>query len=581
MFNKLTLLAASTAIGMIPAINAYAADNNYAAAQIQGNGASSVSAVLNQEQNCFGNVPNKPLGFNDGTTQTLPDHNYVPVSPTTGNPAYNCAVKTVQDNVTALYISTGSGGGKNSWKNKNTSGITSNPFTFVANPSGGTNVHYAFSDSPISSSDLTTYNTTAAPTTGAAIQIPMFVTPIAVAYSPLYGKLNDGTSVVPLNLNLKFPRANGTGGLRLKKTTYCGIFNGTITNWNHPALQADNGGQSLMDPLDSPSRWSTTGVPIVLVGRFDNSGTTNIFTRALAGQCTSGDFVTGGADQLPAARKGTAVYGQQTGVLVSGTETAGKFGLVPGSDGVATTVGLAIPNPTTAGQVNLNGRIGYVGADWVAPSTISGSNLHSADLQSGTTTTFAAPTAAKAIAAFKGILPPQSATTGKYTPASTALGQMPGVRTDPLAWAFPATITFPGGAPNPLANPKAGYPITGTTNMLAYTCYASPAVRNAIQGFASFHLGKVTVSDDLTKVPAALVSSSALGTDGLPLGILPKNGIAALPGPFITAIVETFLTKVTTGNNPGALNLWIQDKQQTKSTVVTSANPTCTAGVGA
>ena len=35
---------------------------------------------------------------------------------------------------------------------------------------------------------------------------------------------------------------------------------------------------------------------------------------------------------------------------------------------------------------------------------------------------------ANATAAFKGILPPQSATTGKYTPTSTAAGQMPGWR---------------------------------------------------------------------------------------------------------------------------------------------------------
>lgn len=577
MFNKFTLLAASTAIGMIPAVNAYAATNTYPTAQIQGNGASSIVNVLNQTENCFGNVPNKPAGFNDGTTVTVPDHVYTPVSPTTGNPVYNCGTQTAQDGVTAIYVSTGSGGGKNSWKNKNTSGITNNPFTFATNASTGLkNIHYAFSDSALAAADITTYNSAAAPTTGAAIQIPMYVLPVAVAYAPTYGKLNNGTSIVPLAFNLKFPRANATGGLRMKKSTYCAIFNGTITNWNDPALQADNGGQSLMDPADNATRWSTTGVPIVLVGRLDNSGTTNIFTRALTAQCPGTNFTAGGSDQLPSAVKSTAVYGQNTGTLTSGAEVAGKFGLVTGSDGINTTVGITVADPVGAGNVTLNGRLGYVGADWVAPATLTGAVLKSADLQSGTTTKFVSPDAVNATLAFKGILPPQSLSTGKYSATSTAVGQMPGLRSDPLAWVFPASV-----AGNPLANPAAGYPLTGTTNMLLYTCYADPAVRNAIVGLASLNLGKLTIADDGTKVPAKLVTSTAKDAAGLPLGVLARNGIATLPSTFVNAIYETFLTKTTSGNNPSALNLWIQSKQQTKTTDVITQNTSCTAGVGA
>jgi ABC-type phosphate transport system substrate-binding protein len=585
MFNKLALFAGSTAIALVSTANAFAADNIYPTAKISGNGASSVSAVITQELNCFGG-PNNDLGFgSDGSTQNLPEHVYIPTSPTTGNPKYNCDSvvqsginpSSVQDNVDGHYVSTGSGGGKNSWRNLNTAGIAINPFP-AAFPTG--RIQFAFSDSPISSGDLATYNSTAAPVAGAAIQVPMFVTPIAVAYSPVYGKVLTGSGVVPLSFKVKVPNADGSGGLRMKKSTYCGIFNGTITNWNDPALKADNGGVSLMDPADDVTRWNTTGVPIVLVGRSDGSGTTNIFTRALTAQC-GGGYTAGGTDTLPAGVKSTAVYNQNTGLLTSGSEAAGKFGVVNGSDGVAATVGLTITDPTTVGQVNLNGRLGYVGADWVKPATISGSQLNSANLQVGTGTSFAAPTAANATLATKGILPPQSDSKGKYAPATPAVGSMPGLRTDPLAWAFPAAITLSGGAPNPLANPAAGYPITGTTNVLLYTCYASPAVRNAVQGFAMFHLGKVTIQDDLTKVPAKLVTSTAKGTDGLPLGIDPKNGIAPLSAQFVTGIVETFFTKVTTGNNPSSLNLWIQDKLQKNSTDVLSANPTCASLAGA
>lgn len=596
MFRKITILAATTAISLVNAGAAFAAatpaNNIIPAAALNGNGASSVANVLVQELNCFGGT-NKPLGLNGTTTTTggtvaIPDHVYTPTNPTAGNAVYDCGVKSVQDLVTGQYVSTGSGAGKNNWKNLSTNGdggsntgILGNPFTF------GSNIQFAFSDSPIVASDISTYNTKALPTAGAPIQIPMYVLPVAVAYSPVYGKIKDGAGAVhDLELQIKFPHADGTGGLRMKRATYCAIFNGTITNWNSAALQADNGGQSLMDPADDAARWTGAGVPIKLVGRFDNSGTTNIFSRHLGTVCGS-KFAAGGNDQLPATAKGTAVYDKTTGALTSGAETAGLFGLVSGSDGIAQTVDLPAADPANPGDVTLNGRLGYVGADWVRPSDLSNSQLHSADLQIGTSTKFAAANAVNAAAAFKGILPPQSATNGKYTTAA-ATGQMTGTRSNPLAWVFPATTTYTdkngGQIPNPIAAPTAGYPIVGTTNMLLYTCYASKDVRNALQNFMMLHLGKVTADDTLVstnKVPAKLMTSTTKGGNGLLLGALPRNGLAPLPTSFVTAIVETFLTKVTTGNNPGALNLYIQDKLQKKSTDALAANPNCTTNVGA
>ena len=582
MFRKISMLAVATAI-VGTAGAAHAADNAYGAAQINGNGASSIANVLVQELNCFGG-PNNPLGKTTGTT-AIPDHLYQPTAPSTGNPVYDCATKSVQDLIDGKYVSTGSGGGRNSWKNLNTSGISSNPF------GSWSRIQYAFSDSAISSAELATYNSTAAPAAGPAIQIPMFILPVAVAYSPTYGKILTGTGVVSLKLNVKTPRADGSGGLRLKRATYCKIMNGEITNWNDAALKADNGNLSLMDVNDDATRWNATGVPIKLVGRSENSGTTNIFVRHLGTVC--GGLVTtnkfgDGNDQLPATAKGTAVYDKTTGQLTSGTETSTLFGLADGSDGVAHAIGASFPDPTTLGQVTLNGRIGYVGADWVAPSTLSGSTLHSADLQVALTSGFAAPTAVNATKSFKGIYAPQSDTTGKYNPSSTAAGRMAGLRSNPLAWVFPNTKTYTDASgatvTNPLAAPAAGYPIVGTTNMLMYTCYANADVRKAMHGFALLHLGKVTVADDLTKVPAKLVSSPAKDSAGLPIGILSRNGIAPLPGYWVTSLYETFFSKTTTGNNPSSLGLWIQDKQQVKGAPVPTAvlaNPACGSLAGA
>jgi ABC-type phosphate transport system substrate-binding protein len=601
MFKKTLLVAAS--VMTLASTGAFAAgtpkppvatNNNYGAVTLKGNGASSIANVLVQELNCLGGNNNN-LGLNDNTSTNLPEHVYSPAKTTAANRLFDCNSESVHADIQGQYVSTGSGDGRADWKNLNAAAIpdAKNPFTTGADD--WTNIHFAFSDAAISSTELGAYNSAAKPTAGAAIQVPMFVLPVAVAYSPVYGKkkLGDGT-VVELKFHLKTPRADGTGGLRLKKTTYCGIFNGTITNFNDPAITADNGGVPLFDTTnDTASRWSSAGVPIKLVGRQEKSGTTNIFTRHLTAAC-GGGYTAGGTDLLPTGRisvaAGTdasggyaeATYNKTTGALLSGeSEVPGKFGVVNGSDGVAHAIAFAPADPVNNGDVTLNGHFGYVGADWVAPATISASLLHSADLQMASDTTgkkFYAPTAANATLSFKGILPPQSDAKGKYN-TTPATGALTGNRNDPLAWVLPASV-----ASNPLAQPVNGYPIVGTTNMLLYTCYANADVRKAVQAFAELHLGKLTVGDNIAataKVPAKLVTNVAKSSDGLPTGILARNGIAPLPAQWVNAINETFFTKVVSGNNPGALNLWIQDKLPKKASDVTVANPNCTANVGA
>jgi hypothetical protein len=131
-----------------------------------------------------------------------------------------------------------------------------------------------------------TYLANAASSGGAAVQIPLFVTPIAIVYNSVYAKL--GTKFLKFNVK---GSANYSGtkvpSLQLTGPIYCGIFNGMITNWNDPALTAANKGIPLYDAAnDSPSRWNNEGAPIRLVARMDNSGTTDIFTRHLAAVCS-------------------------------------------------------------------------------------------------------------------------------------------------------------------------------------------------------------------------------------------------------------------------------------------------------
>ena len=72
------------------------------------------------------------------------------------------------------------------------------------------------------------------------------------------------TGGVAIVYNLK-----GVDGLKLSATTLAGIFQGTISKWNDPAIAADNSGVTL------PS------TPISVFYRNDSSGTTEVFTTFL------------------------------------------------------------------------------------------------------------------------------------------------------------------------------------------------------------------------------------------------------------------------------------------------------------
>lgn len=576
--SKTLLMAAVSAAAFVPTA-ASAAGFAYPAATVEGNGASSIVVVLNKTERCLG--AKTAIGFTDGTTVAYPDHSYTPVTPSLSNPNWDCATQQIQPSLTYKYTSTGSGGGKNDWAQFNVAAITPN------NPLGTVgHIQYAFSDSAIIQANLDTYNASAAPNgVGPAIQVPFYVLPIALAYSPIYGVKNTGSGNVNLAFNVKstFLQKDGAGnvvgGLRLKKSTYCAIMNGTIKNWNDAAIKTDNGGQSLMDAADDLNRWNTGGVPIRLVGRADNSGTTNLTSRHLAAACAGTDFSAQGkgADQLPAARKGTATYDRNTGALTAGVETAGLFGLVMGSDGIATVVGTVPAAPATAGEVALNGAFGYVGADFVRPAYAGASvpAIFSAALQQALTTTFKMPTPANATAAFgTAILPPESNSNGTFNPAVTANGH----RANPLDWAQqPNDLTK-------LANPATGYPIVGTTNALLYTCYDSAAKRSAVVALAALQFGKLVTSASGVKFPVALVNSTAKGSNGLQIGILSQNGISNLPASWKNAIWETFFAKVvkTTTPSPASLNLYIQDKLPTSQATYDAlkSNPQCT-GAGA
>lgn len=142
--------------------------------------------------------------------------------------AMSAWVKTFQqacDGVTVNYQASGSGAGIESFTNGQ--------------------VGFAGSDSAMKEDEAAAAD--ARCETGEALNLPMVIGPIAVAYN-----------------------LDGVEDLQLSAETLAGIYSGQITEWDDPAIKKDNPGASL------PS------TPIQAFHRSDSSGTTDNFTKFLA-----------------------------------------------------------------------------------------------------------------------------------------------------------------------------------------------------------------------------------------------------------------------------------------------------------
>jgi len=634
------------------------------AAELRANGATAVGPLHTGSTNCISR-PQGPqfYGTNSNQLITVVTPNYVPTTPSATNPTLLCDVNPatasdqVQPNILARYIGTGSGLGRTWWSRfvnqlPGTTATNINPFVAQLGSPDWTNVQYAFSEGLPSTTELTTYaananNYNASTNTtgnqaGPAIIVPLYVLPVAIAYAPAYGEIND---VTPLNFQvrstnvLKDSAGNPVGGLRLTKAAYCGIFNGTILNWNSSILQSSNGNQSYADIAngDTLARWTSEGAPIRLVGRADNSGTSELFNRHLIAVCptidpTNNKWVgVGGTNALPTQTPtgnlpynvatgpdirqflstsqyfpttstvtntntfaGTtqslsgAFFNVNTGLIQGLAEAPGLFMVANGNTGVTAAVADATVNTlrtSTTPGIRLNGKVGYVSAEFVLPSP--GATLFSSALQVGTGTTFAGPTVANATSAFGTVLPPQTtASSGAWNTADPR----PFLRSNPRDWGLALYPTVNSG----LANPAKGYPITGPSFMLLYTCYAPdapvapstfavPAKRLAVANQLGVLLGTVSKKSNNT----SLNVNTFRGTASTQLGILTKQNVTVVPTAWRNAINETFLKRSTQSSGGGTLgnqNLWIQSAAPTNVNQFDAnpaanilSNPNCTA----
>jgi phosphate transport system substrate-binding protein len=190
--------------------------------------------------------------------------------------------------VTVAYDPVGSGGGREQ---------------FIA---GGT-------DSPFEGSELKGAEKRCVDQSGELIQIPVYISPIAVIYN--------------------LPEVSD---LQLSPETIAGIFNQKITTWNDPAIAADNPDADLPDTAITP------------VNRADDSGTTGNFTDYLA-NTAKGDWPYEPSDTFP----------------VKGGESAqGTSGVVDAVKNGEGTIGYA--DESQAGDLGIAAI--KIGSEYVAPS---------------------------------------------------------------------------------------------------------------------------------------------------------------------------------------------------------------------
>jgi ABC-type phosphate transport system substrate-binding protein len=380
---------------------------------------------------------------------------------------------------TLTYFSVGSGAGQNAFLNDQ-------PTFFAAGLTG--TVDFANSDAALTTAQVTGYTRTA--TDGPLIQIPYIVTPITIP-------LVNGPAVTSTTTPQTSP--NNTHSIALNDDDLCGIFSGKITNWS-----------GVTNPETNTAYPASAGA-IQVIYRTDGSGTTELLTRHLANVCTTANtapnvtFV----DSLTF----TDSFVHRTGGIPASPAFVGANGSA-GVRAALLSVGTSSGSPAAVAYLSPDYANGFLAtkSTVVTPTTtqvqLSVASLKNALVTTGTS--IFAPTAANASAAVNTMV----------VPTTTA--------NDPTAWVPTAPNT--GGTPSTaylaLAKPAAGYPVSGTSQIILSQCYKDATVGQAMHDFLNDHYNT-----------AAFIS------------IVQGNGFSTLPTGFASAITHDFLTGTTANLN--------------------------------
>ncbi|WP_017775088.1 substrate-binding domain-containing protein [Paraburkholderia kururiensis] len=340
-------------------------------------------------------------------------------------------------------------------------GFLSNAPSFFGSTVTGT-VDFANSDAALSTAQITSYKAALGTTNGPLIQIPYIVTPITI---PVINAPAVTSTTTPQTT------PNQAHSIALNDDDLCGIFSGKLTNWN------------LVTNPETGATYSLNA-PIKVVYRADGSGTTELLTRHLAAVCTTANTANGVTfvDSLTFAN--TSAF--PTGV-------PSNFVSATGSGGVRSAL---LAMPTSSGSP---AAVAYLSPDYtntfLAPSSSSASPaLQVASLLNARNNTYYAPTAANATTALGTIAPPSTKN----------------LASNPANW-----------VPN-AGNPTAGYPVSGTSQIILSQCYASSAVTTAVEDYLNNHYNNASYAS-----------------------IVHGNGFDTVPSNYATAITNDFLSNAS------------------------------------
>ncbi|WP_431824857.1 substrate-binding domain-containing protein [Burkholderia sp. F1] len=291
-------------------------------------------------------------------------------------------------------------------------------------------VHFANSEAPLSTFQITRYAADLGATSGPLIQIPYIVTPITVP-------VVNGPAVTSTTTPQTTP--NQAHSIALNDDDLCGVFSGKLTNW---------------DQVVNPETGSAYALyaPIKVIYRADGSGTTELLTRHLAAVCTTGNTAAGVffVDSLTFANTTAFPGGVPLNFVAADSDGGVRNALASFSNAGAAAVAYLSPSYTNS----------YLAPSSTVVTAAGALQLPVASLVNGTR--YYAPTYANASAAI----------------ASVASARAPGTKraaSNPANW-----------VPN-VGKPTSGYPISGTSQIILSQCYQDPAVKIAIHDFLNTH----------------------------------------------------------------------------------------------
>jgi phosphate transport system substrate-binding protein len=171
---------------------------------------------------------------------------------------------------TIYYCLTGSGFGRKVFTDATPTNATAACAALGLSPVGfgaeSDNPDFVGSDVAMASTDYATYRTNREPGVGTnygePFEFPAIGGPIVYGY-----RTEDFKKLEKKKQTIQF-----------SEWTYCAIANGTVTDWNDPAITADNGGVSVTNGASKP---------ITFYYRSDGSGTSYIFQNHLSAVCGS------------------------------------------------------------------------------------------------------------------------------------------------------------------------------------------------------------------------------------------------------------------------------------------------------